>query len=194
MGRPSIDMSAAPLRRACTWLDQVLSNPAVTELATAVAMLIADTADRFGCAPRPNPKRIAGELGERLPAVVAAIAELTKQGYLELLPRGAGRRCRLVMAGGGPETPAAVKIPTPADIIPYDQVERRRRSADQHAQRMAAMPHEQADAYLQRLLRDREKVLRRRGAREAMIGRELQELKSSICAAYWRAVLTPSRQ
>jgi len=44
-------MSGATLRKAHTWLDQVLSNPAVPELATAVAMLIADTADRFGCAP-----------------------------------------------------------------------------------------------------------------------------------------------
>jgi hypothetical protein len=178
-------MMGAPLQKARTWVDEVAENELTSELDVAYAMLIVARADRFGVLPRLNPRRLASELGDTVAAILASRDRLVQCGHLQPLPRRAGGGHRIVMRFERPKP----TLRATADVIPYSHRERRGRWARIHAARMLEMPREQAEAHLQRVLRQEEKQLRGKGATDDELRRQVSELGALLRNAYWWAVM-----
>src|SRR5262249_21658602 len=108
-------MSApAPLQKVRTWVDQVIDDKGTLLIDVALAMLLAERADAFGIVKRQNPRRLAGQLGELLPDVVASIARLIERRHLARVPRAAGGGYHLISGNEAPR-----RRPQAADVIPY---------------------------------------------------------------------------
>jgi hypothetical protein len=170
------------------WLSHV-ADAEVSHLALAVAVLLVDLEGaQFGVV-RPNPRRLAGELKESLPAAVRALGELVNHGYLRALPkRAAGGGYRLVV----PDNVDAGRTDSPSrGAVSCSTVEHGRRWACDIALHMVTLPSAEADAHMQRVLSKVREEMRVRRAAEGEIEREIGKLRSVIWAAYWCAVLTP---
>jgi hypothetical protein len=177
------------LEKRRSWLSHV-EGAEVSRLALAVAVLLVDLPGaQFGVV-RPNPRRLAGELKESLPAAIRGLSELADRGYLVALPkRAAGGGYRLLV----PDSADSARTigPSPSAAIPCSLVDGARSSARDIAARMVALPRPEADAHLQHVLNDARQEARRRCAVESEIERQVSEFRLLISAAYWCAVLTP---
>lgn len=181
----------AILRKPRTWLDQVIDDEGAFQVDVAIAMLLADRAGTFGVVPRPNPKRLAGELNESLPTILAALARLVERGHLQAVPRRASGGYRLIVRSITSEPQKLATAAHAAVVIPYSECERRGQWARVQAARLAAMPRPEADAHMEGLLRAEERRIRKSGRPEAETARRLIEVKLLLWEAYSWAILAP---